>query len=303
MHRANPTCAALILHHDGCERLPPLYESLLSQDDLTAVCLIDNASNDGSVEMTRRLYPSIEILHNGQNLDFGKAYNRAIALRNEDVIFIVNDDIVVLPGSIRRALDFLAENPDVATVSFNGVDPTPGSPPFPCSCPAMKRFGKLLSAARCFAGPCDPPAESPYCLAGAACCIRRDVFMKVKFDEHMDWYFEDIDLGWSISRHTGMRNVVLPGAMVYHAESCTGTRKFGSNRIWRMSTRNAAISFAKNGTAWDLMRAFPYLCADIWRLARRVQLACLLVRILAQRVFRAPAGDRPADGKPRSVAR
>ena len=183
-----PTCVALVLHHNNRDLLPRLFDSLLAQEGLTAICLIDNASHDDSVAFTRQHYPQVEIIRNHANLDFGTAYNRAIATRREDVIFIANNDIVVRLGSIRNALQFLVDHPDVASVSFEGLDAS-RTEPFPCRCEPLMRFGKKLSPARHFLGPGDPPIESPFYLWGAAVCIWREIIAEIQFDEDMDWGF------------------------------------------------------------------------------------------------------------------
>ncbi len=161
------TCCALILNHNGRHLLAKLYDSLLLQDDLTSICLVDNASTDDSVSFTQESYPKFEIIQNSQNLNFGTAYNRSICRRDEDIIFIVNNDVVVHPGSIRNALAFLEKNPDVASVSFEGLDPNRDGA-YGGSCPPLRRFGKELSPARNFKGPEDAAINSPFYLWGAA---------------------------------------------------------------------------------------------------------------------------------------
>jgi GT2 family glycosyltransferase len=266
-----PTCVAMVLHHNNRALLPTVFESLLAQEGLSAICLIDNASSDDSVPFTRHHYPEVEIIQNRENLNFGTAYNRAITTRSEDVVFLANNDITVRSGSIRNALQFLASNRDVASVSFEGLDPNRFDP-FPVECGPLVRFGKELSPARYFVGSDDPPSESACYLWGAAVCIRRGLFARVRFDEAMDWGFEDIDLGWAIARQTGMRNVFLPSATIFHMESKTVRERFRQKQIWQMLTRNAILSFAKNATSPELLRAAPYIAMNLFRCRRRAAL-------------------------------
>lgn len=276
------SCVALILNHNGRSLLPQLFDSLVDQDGLTAICLIDNASTDDSVSFTRQHYPAVEVFQNSENLNYGTAYNRAIRTRTEDVMFIVNNDVVVHPGAIRNALNYLEHHPDVASVSFEGLD-RERDRPFPVSCPPLRRFGKELSPARAFRGPNDTPIESPCYLWGAACCIRAEMFRKIEFDEAMDWGFEDVDLGWSITRLTGMRNVFLPSATIYHLESRTAKTVFKQRQIDRMSSRNAMLSFAKNASAGELFRALPFMLRNFPFVSRRWDLACELGKRLIAR--------------------
>lgn len=272
------TCAALILHHNNRQLLPRVLDSLIAQEGLDAICVIDNASTDDSVVYLQAHYPKVEIIQNKENLPFGTAYNCAICQRTEDIILILNNDVIVHPGAVAHALGFLEKNPDVASVSFEGLDPKRGDQPFPSSCLPLKRFGKQLAPSRYFAHAHDEPVVCPCYLWGAACCIRREVFMQVQFDTDMDWYFEDIDLGWAITRQTGMKNVFLPSATMYHLESATSKTRFQKKQWHRMITRNALITFAKNGTAFDLLRAAPYFLYHLICRADRVALTQLLWR-------------------------
>lgn len=257
---------------------------------MTAVCLIDNASSDDSVAFTRQHYPEVEIIRNDENLNFGAAYNRAIAKRREDVIFIANNDIVVRPGSVANALRFLVEHPDVASVSFEGLDVN-RSDPFPSHCAPLKRFGKQLSPGRNFLGPADPPTESPFYLWGAAVCLWRKVVSEIQFDEAMDWGFEDVDLGWSIKRQTGMRHVFLPSATIFHLESHTVRERFRKKQIRQMVTRNAILSFAKNATSLELLRAAPQMAISFLICRRRRQLAKEVSHRLRARLSRKNAAS------------
>ena len=262
------TCAALILNHNGRHLLASLYDSLLTQERLTAIVLIDNASTDDSIAFTEAHYPTVEIIRNSVNLNFGTAYNRAVRTRSEDLIFIVNNDVVVHPDAVRNAVEFLESHADVASVSFEGLDPQRNGA-YGNSCPPLRRFGKELSPARHFQGPHDSPIASPCYLWGAACCIRRQIFQQIEFDEDMDWGFEDVDLGWSITRKTGMQNVFLPSSTIFHLDSHTAQKRFRRRDIERMVSRNAVLSFAKNATALELLRATPYILVNFVRFRER----------------------------------
>lgn len=47
------------------------------------VILVDNGSEDGSVEMTKALFPEVNIIRNTVNYGFGKANNQAFLLSAE----------------------------------------------------------------------------------------------------------------------------------------------------------------------------------------------------------------------------
>jgi|694.fasta_scaffold05981_7 GT2 family glycosyltransferase len=278
-------CAALILHYNNTSLLDGVLTSLRGEEGLDAIVVIDNASTDTSITHLKTHHHDVEIIQNKENLNYGTAYNRAIATRSEEIILILNNDTIVHPGSVKAAVGFLRDNLDVASVSFEGLDRNKGSQPFPCNpCGPIRKFGKVLSPGRSFSSRFDAPVDARYYLWGAACAIRKDIFMRVKFDESMDWYFEDIDLGWSIRRKTGMKNVFIPSATIYHEESTTSRSRFDELRISRMSTRNAIISFSKNGTLLDWLRGLPAILLYFLQMQDRRKLASLVFRNVLERI-------------------
>jgi GT2 family glycosyltransferase len=279
-------CAALILHHNNTSLLDGVLTSLRGEDGLDAIVVIDNASTDTSLAHLKTHHHDVEIIQNKENLNYGEAYNNAIATRSEEIILILNNDTIVHPGSVKAAVSYLRDNLDVASVSFEGLDRNKGSYPFPCDpCGPIRKFGKVLSPGRSFMSRFDAPVDARYYLWGAACAIRKDVFMRVKFDESMDWYFEDIDLGWSIRRKTGMKNVFIPSASIYHEESTTSRSRFDELRISRMSTRNAIISFSKNGTLLDWLRGLPAILIALFSARDKKKLILIVIKNIKKRFW------------------
>ena len=125
-----------------------LSGSFKAQAGLTAICVIDNASTDDSVSIIRQGYPDVEILINEQNLPFGTAYNRAIAARGEDIIFLANNNTLsftTMPSRMRslssKRIPTWPPFPSKASIQT-------GRTPFPCSCGPLRRFGKGLAPGR-----------------------------------------------------------------------------------------------------------------------------------------------------------
>lgn len=66
--------AVLILNHNGKKWLSPLYESLRKNEySNTRVYLVDNASDDSSVELTLERYPEVTVIRMPQN-QIGRAH-------------------------------------------------------------------------------------------------------------------------------------------------------------------------------------------------------------------------------------
>ncbi len=80
---------------------------LQSLDDLDFPCrviVVDNGSNDGSVDYLRERFPGVELLELPSNLGFAAACNKVImqALENDscEFIFILNNDAVIHPHAL-----------------------------------------------------------------------------------------------------------------------------------------------------------------------------------------------------------
>lgn len=71
-------------------------------DSVDAACeivVVDNGSADGSIEMLRA-DPRVQLIENGENLGFGTANNKGIAVATRPLILLLNSDAWAMPGAI-----------------------------------------------------------------------------------------------------------------------------------------------------------------------------------------------------------
>lgn len=61
------------------------------------VLVVDNQSDDGTVEHIRATYPTVTVLQNFKNLGFAKAHNQAIKFWDSEYVLISNTDVVLTP--------------------------------------------------------------------------------------------------------------------------------------------------------------------------------------------------------------
>jgi hypothetical protein len=87
------------------------------------VIYVDNASEDGSVEMVRERFPSVRIIENSENLGFIKANNQAIEVSRGRYVLLLNSDTVVLDGAIQKTVAFTDEHPEAAVVGCRVLNP------------------------------------------------------------------------------------------------------------------------------------------------------------------------------------
>jgi GT2 family glycosyltransferase len=100
------------------EKLQANLEALFnSQGDFSyEVLVVDNNSEDGTVEMIKNNFPQVKLIANLENLGFAKANNQAMKQAGGNYILLLNPDMLVNPDTLDKALTW-AKNNQQATVS------------------------------------------------------------------------------------------------------------------------------------------------------------------------------------------
>ncbi|MGQ9582488.1 MAG: glycosyltransferase [Thermoplasmatota archaeon] len=250
-------CAALVLNHNGEALLAAALDSLFSQTVVPRVVVIDNASTDRSREIVRERFPAAELLENAENLDFGAAYNRAIRERRERYICVLNNDIVLEPDCMERALAFLDSTPSAGAAVFTVFDMDERVEfPYERDYIVKPRFGLDLGTRVRFESRDSPPHYMRYIWGGGS-IVRRELFDVIEFDEDFGWYWEDADFGWMMVNATGLWPAAVAGAIVHHIGGASVRRRFDPREINLRDHRNSLLSFSKNATRWELLRTLP----------------------------------------------
>ncbi len=80
------------------------------------IIYVDNASQDGSVDMVKQRYPRVRIIRNEKNEGFIKANNQAIKVAEGRYVLLLNSDTVILDNAIAKTVKFADKNPEAAVV-------------------------------------------------------------------------------------------------------------------------------------------------------------------------------------------
>ena len=103
-----PTLTVVVVAYNSAELLPGLLESIPAACEGVApveVVVADNASSDGSVELVRGR-DDARVVELGRNAGYSAGINAGVASAAEsDAILVLNPDIRLAPGSVRRLLD------------------------------------------------------------------------------------------------------------------------------------------------------------------------------------------------------
>lgn len=178
------------------------------------VCVVDNASQDGSVQALRGINPAVEVIALRQNMGFGAANNLGVGRSNAPFFALVNSDAFVSEDTLAVLRAYLERHPRVGIVGprlLNAdASPQPCWFPFPSPARAWRENLGLVWAfgrVRRFVGLRDASKSGPVdWVSGACLMVRREAWMaSCGFDEQFflyseetDWQRRVRDLGWEI---------------------------------------------------------------------------------------------------------
>lgn len=91
----------------------------LSYEASSEIFVIDNGSQDGTVEMLKADFSTVHCIANGRNTGFGYACNQGMKESVGDVILLLNPDMLVNPGALAHTVQTLASCPDVGIMGIH----------------------------------------------------------------------------------------------------------------------------------------------------------------------------------------
>jgi GT2 family glycosyltransferase len=109
-----------ILTHNQPELLPECVASCIAEIGKAGIVgeiiIVDNASSDQYPEKFVSLSPMVRVLRNEKNVGFSAGNNQAIRASSGRYVLILNDDAILLPGSLRLMLNQLESDRQVGAV-------------------------------------------------------------------------------------------------------------------------------------------------------------------------------------------
>jgi hypothetical protein len=198
------------------------------------VLLVDDASEDGTGEAARRLFPDVRILRHDSARGFTASANEGLGAARGSFLFLLNSDTEVAPGALRRMLDAFETHPRLgaAGAELRFPDGAPqwsgGRLPtlpwlFTLASGAMTLLERLPGYRRLrpVAGPARSRIEW---VSAAAMLIRREAWLATgPFDARFRFYCQDVDFCDRL-RQRGWDVTIVPEALVMHHGGATIAR-------------------------------------------------------------------------------
>lgn len=109
----------IIVNYKVKEYIIPCIESIYKHTSKSLryeILVIDNNSNDGSIDAIKSQFSDVKIYENTENIGFSKAVNQGAETAIGKYIFILNPDTKLIEDSISILFTFLEKNETVAVV-------------------------------------------------------------------------------------------------------------------------------------------------------------------------------------------
>jgi len=255
----------IIVNWNGRDLLEDCLPSLENQT-ITAeeIIVVDNGSNDDSVEFLKISFPSVKVVTLDKNYGFAKANNIGIRLASGSRIALLNNDTVVDSQWLEELNHALDNHPEVGFCASKMLmyrDPN-----------IIDSAGDMLGIARAYkrghrkqdGTEFNEPAFVFGACAGAA-LYRREMLADIGlFDETFVTNLEDVDLSFR-AQLAGYKCIYVPTAVVYHK---VGETKRRISWIDRLTHRNNRLMWLKNAPGLLLLKyATRILTEEMQRLA------------------------------------
>ncbi len=255
--------AIVILNYNGQQYLeqflPALIESLEAN---SRIVVADNQSTDHSVSWLQAQYPEIDCLLLEKNHGFAGGYNQALAQIEADIYVLLNSDVAVRAGWLKKCLAHFYKDESIAAVqpkirAYHAPDKfeyagAAGGYLDILGYPFCR--GRIFATTEIDQGQYDETQEI-FWASGAALFIRAELFHGIGgFEADYFAHAEEIDLCWRLKR-AGYRILAEPAAEVFHVGG--GTLSYNTPKKTYLNFRNTLVTSFKNEHRWKLLWWLP----------------------------------------------
>jgi len=257
-NEALPKVLVVVLNYNGRQHLRRCFESLAALDyprGRASFLLVDNGSEDGSLEELRAHFPWVRILENPRNFGFAPACNQGAANKGDaSIVAFLNNDMRVDPAWLRELVAPIVRGECAATtskmLSWDGarIDSAGGGMNFH-GIGIPYGYGDVPSAEH------DVARRTLFACGGAMAVDARTFEDVGGFDREYFAYYEDVDLGWRLWV-LGHEVHYVPTSVCWHHHSST-SRRFPPETVRLVQIRNPLLTIFKNYDDENLHRVLP----------------------------------------------
>ncbi len=274
----------IIVSYNTAHLLIEMFEALsdASRNLAVQVIVVDNASNDKSVEIIKDNYPDVKLITSDKNVGFARANILALPLVQAEFILLSNVDTFVQSETLNKTLEYMHGNPScgvlgVKLLGMNGeLQPSCRYFPTPWNIflnkTGLKNYYKRIrlidnmdwdhASIRC----CD-------WVPGCFFMISKEAIEKSGFlDQKYFLYYEEVDLCARIKKN-GWNVCYYPDTFVVHiggeSAKSSGVLTKSGNQIEEFRLESQLIYFRSNhGLSAVLIDVVLTIIADLVELMK-----------------------------------
>jgi GT2 family glycosyltransferase len=206
------------------------------------IVVVDNGSQDGSIENLQRIVDGLSIIRNSCNTGFAKAVNQGIKLAISvpsppEFVLLLNNDAQLESGALQAFADGFDKQPNLAIAGGqlrypDGRLQSAFAPLPSVTEEILPRFIlRLVSPDRYRRKSLQQNPTKVECVLGACLCVRTSSLRNLGLlDEDYFFFFEEIE--WCQRAHRmGAQVYYLPAARAIHSQGQTANRFRGPARV------------------------------------------------------------------------
>ncbi len=260
--------------------LKSVTKSLSSGRGQTLSCqviVVDNDSNDGSVEMLKEAFPEIHVIANDRNLGFTKGNNQGLALSDARYVLLLNPDTEVVGDALGEMVAYMDDHPTAGALGPQLLYPDGQVQSSRRRFPDLRTayvestflqswFAQSGTLERYYVlDRSDDETQAVDWLVGACLLIRRETLEEVgSLDESYFMYSEELDWCYRAKRR-GWEVVYLPTAQAIHHVGKSSEQVLPVQHI--QFQRSKVLFFKKHhGRLKGEMLRFFLLASYLWQM-------------------------------------
>jgi hypothetical protein len=257
----------ILVNYNGVDVLIDCLNSLekfIPQDNCEII-VVDNNSQDNSVDIINDKFPHIKLIQLPKNVGFGAGNNAGAKVAQGEFLFLLNTDTIITNNILPHLIELMSENPDVGIIGPKLLFPD-GSFQISFS-PEISIKGEF--AARKLHKYAENKNELDIIeqdfqdikevdiVVGAAFFTRTDLFNLLGgFDEKFFMYFEESDLCQRV-RTKGYKVLYTPHVSLIHIRGYSVNKI--SNKMAVEYRRSQIYYYHKHRPMWEILMLKIYL--------------------------------------------
>ena len=270
-----PLISIIIPHHQGFEILYNCIDSIYKSNYKNyQIIIVDNHTTDNSIKKVKEKFSEVEVLKLDKNIGYAGGCNHGANKAEGEFLLFLNNDTIHDPNWIEPLINKLINNSNLGSVQpkilnlydtkkFDYAGASGGLLDIFCFPFTRGRiFDNIEKDEQQYDN-----EKKIFWSSGCAFLTRKEIFLKISFDDRLFAYMEEIDYHWKMKLQ-GYESLVVPESIVYHSGGTLNNRNFIKSYY---NHRNSMVIFLTNHSLFTLSGLLiPKLILEVISLTRYI---------------------------------